>query len=70
MAKTGKNDATKNLSPAEEALRKLWEEHVRYEFSTRNTGDTLATMVDDAYLYHIPVLTGGSGRDEVLLINQ
>jgi len=43
---------------------------VRYEFSTRNTGATLATMVDDAYLNHIPVLTGGSGRDEFLLINQ
>ena len=70
MAKTGKNDATKNLSSAKEALRKLWEEHVRYEFSTRNSGDTLATMVDDADLNHIPVLTGGSGRDEFLLINQ
>jgi carboxymethylenebutenolidase len=65
MAKTEKNDATRNLSPAQEALRKLWEEHVRYEFSTRSTGDTLATMVDDAYVNHIPVLTGGSGRDEL-----
>ena len=65
MAKTEKNDATYNLSPAQEALRKLWEDHVRYEFSTRNTDDTLATMVDDAYVNHIPVLTGGSGRDEL-----
>jgi carboxymethylenebutenolidase len=65
MAKTEKNDASYNLSPAQEALRKLWEDHVRYEFSTRNTDDTLATMVDDAYVNHIPVLTGGSGRDEL-----
>jgi carboxymethylenebutenolidase len=65
MAKTEKNDATKNLSPAQEALRKLWEDHVRYEFSTRKIDDTLATMVDDAYVNHIPVLTGGSGRDEL-----
>ena len=65
MAKTEKNDATKNLSPAQEALRKLWEDHVGYEFSTRSTEDTLATMVDDAYVNHIPVLTGGSGRDEL-----
>jgi carboxymethylenebutenolidase len=65
MAKPEENDATNNLSPAQEALRKLWEEHVRYEFSTRNTDDTLATMVDDAYVNHIPVLTGGSGRDEL-----
>ena len=65
MAKAEENDTTNNLSPAQEALRKLWEEHVRYEFSTRNTDDTLATMVDDAYVNHIPVLTGGSGREEL-----
>ena len=65
MAKSEENDATNNLSPAQEALRKLWEDHVRYEFSTRNTDDTLATMVDDAYVNHIPVLTGGSGREEL-----
>jgi carboxymethylenebutenolidase len=65
MAKPEENDATNNLSPAQEALRKLWEDHVRYEFSTRNTDDTLATMVDDAYVNHIPVLTGGVGRDEL-----
>jgi carboxymethylenebutenolidase len=65
MAKSEENDATNNLSPAQETLRKLWEDHVRYEFSTRNTDDTLATMVDDAYVNHIPVLTGGSGRSEL-----
>jgi carboxymethylenebutenolidase len=65
MAKPEKNDATNNLGPAQEALRKLWEDHVRYEFSTRNTDDTLATMVDDAYVNHIPVLSGGSGQDEL-----
>jgi carboxymethylenebutenolidase len=65
MAKPEKNDATNNLSPAQEALRKVWEDHVRYEFSTRNTDDTLASMVDDAYVNHIPVLTGGSGQEEL-----
>jgi len=63
MAKAEQTDA--NLSPAQETLRQLWEEHVQYEFSTRNTEDTLATMVDDAYVNHIPVLTGGVGRDEL-----
>src|SRR5438067_2489057 len=65
MAKPEETDATNNLSPAQEALRKLWEDHVGYEFSTRNTEDTLATMVEDAYVNHIPVLTGGTGRDEL-----
>jgi carboxymethylenebutenolidase len=54
-----------NLSAAQESLRDLWEEHVRYEFATRNTDDTLATMVEDAYVNHIPVLTGGVGRNEL-----
>jgi carboxymethylenebutenolidase len=65
MAKHERTDANTNLTPAQEALCKLWEDHVRYEFSTRSTDDTLATMVDDAYVNHIPVLTGGSGRDEL-----
>jgi carboxymethylenebutenolidase len=63
MAKPEQTDA--NPSPAQETLRQLWEEHVRYEFSTRNTEETLATMVEDAYVNHIPVLTGGVGRDEL-----
>jgi carboxymethylenebutenolidase len=65
MAKPEELGTRTNLTPAQEALRKLWEEHVQYEFATRNTEDTLATMVEDAYVNHIPVLTGGSGRDEL-----
>ena len=47
------------------SLEKLWEEHVRFEFQTKNTEDTLATMVDHAYVNHIPVLTGGNGQEEL-----
>jgi carboxymethylenebutenolidase len=65
MGEPKQTDASTNLSPAQEALRKLWEEHVQYEFSTRNTDDTLATMVEDAYVNHIPVLTGGVGKNEL-----
>jgi carboxymethylenebutenolidase len=46
-----------------EFLSNLWEEHMRHEFATHNTEDTLATMVDDAYVNHIPVLTGGVGKE-------
>ncbi len=52
-------------SAAQEYLSQLWEEHVRHEFTTQNTEDTLATMVEDAYVNHIPVLTGGVGQDEL-----
>lgn len=46
-------------------LSELWDEHVKYEFATRNTDDTLQTMVADAYVNHVPVLTGGVGHDEL-----
>lgn len=36
-----------------------------HEFVTSNTEDTLATMGEDAYVNHIPVLTGGVGRDQL-----
>jgi carboxymethylenebutenolidase len=65
MAKPEQMNSNTNLTPAQETLRQLWEEHVQYEFSTRSTEDTLATMVDDAYVNHIPVLTGGVGRNEL-----
>jgi len=53
------------LTVAQEYLRRLWEEHVRHEFDTHSTEDTLATMVEDAYVNHIPVMTGGVGQDEL-----
>jgi carboxymethylenebutenolidase len=40
----------------------LWEEHCKQEFATRDVEATLDTMVDDAYVNHIPVLTGGVGK--------
>src|SRR5215469_3671617 len=46
-------------------LIQLWEEHIRHEFDTKDTAATLATMVADAYVDHVPVLTGGRGHDEL-----
>ena len=46
-------------------LSTLWEEHTAHEFSTRDTEATLATMVEDAYVNHVPVLTGGRGKAEL-----
>jgi carboxymethylenebutenolidase len=53
------------LTPAEQRLNDLWEDHVRHEFATRDTEATLATMFPDAYVNHVPVLTGGAGLDEL-----
>lgn len=57
------NGSAATMSP--QALSDLWDEHVKYEFATRNTEDTLRTMVADAYVNHVPVLTGGMGHAEL-----
>jgi carboxymethylenebutenolidase len=49
-------------SAHEDNLVRLWEEHMRYEFETKNAEDTIATMVEDSYVNHIPVMTGGVGH--------
>jgi carboxymethylenebutenolidase len=40
-----------------------WDEHISYEFSTRDVSSTIATMVENAYVNHVPVMTGGYGRE-------
>jgi carboxymethylenebutenolidase len=39
----------------------LWDKHCEYEFATRNVADTMATMVAEPYVNHIPTMTGGVG---------
>jgi carboxymethylenebutenolidase len=53
------------LADAQQTLSSRWDDHVKYEFATRNTDDTLETMVADAYVNHVPVMTGGVGHDEL-----
>ena len=53
------------LASAQQTLSMRWDDHVKYEFATRNTDDTLETMVADAYVNHVPVMTGGVGHDEL-----
>ena len=57
------SDGTTALTPSEQLLNDRWEAHVRDEFVTRDTEATLATMVPDAYVNHVPVMTGGRGRE-------
>ena len=46
-------------------LADVLDDHLAAEFATRDPDATMATMTDDPYLKHVPVLTGGIGRDEV-----
>ncbi len=43
----------------------LWEAHCRYEFETRDVDATMATMVDEPYVNHVPTMTGGVGHDQL-----
>jgi carboxymethylenebutenolidase len=57
--------SSNGLTAAQQALSDLWDEHVRYEFATKDPLGAVNTMVPDGYVNHIPVLTGGVGREHV-----
>ncbi|KAI0096594.1 hypothetical protein GGR51DRAFT_543168 [Nemania sp. FL0031] len=46
-------------------LEVIWDEHTALEFATRSVAKTMGTMVDEPYVNHIPVLTGGLGRRDL-----
>jgi carboxymethylenebutenolidase len=50
---------------ASPALEKIWAEHLAGEFVTKDVEATLATMVDDATVNHVPVSTGGRGKEQL-----
>jgi carboxymethylenebutenolidase len=59
-------DVETTYTPDEQRLIDIWEEHLRCEFAARDAAATVATMSDDNYVNHVPVMTGGRGRDEML----
>lgn len=44
-------------------LEALWERHLDCEFTTRNVAKTMATMVAEPYVNHVPTMTGGTGAE-------
>lgn len=46
-------------------LNTLWQRHSDLEFVTRSTELTMATMVAEPYVNHIPTMTGGVGQMEL-----
>ena len=43
-------------------LARLWADHLAGEFVSKDVEATLATMVEDASVNHMPVNTGGRGK--------
>ncbi len=48
-----------------EADAAVFDEHLAAEFQLRDIDRTMATMVEDPYLNHVAVMTGGRGAAEV-----
>ncbi|ORY01987.1 hypothetical protein BCR34DRAFT_493488 [Clohesyomyces aquaticus] len=46
-------------------LEAIWEEHCLYEFGERAVEKTMATMVAEPYVNHIPTMTGGIGQERL-----
>ncbi|CAN9353954.1 unnamed protein product [Alternaria alternata] len=46
-------------------LEAVWEEHTKFEFAERDVAKTMATMVDQPYVNHIPTMTGGVGQERL-----
>jgi len=46
-------------------LAALWDAHCRYEFETRDVDATMASMVAEPYVNHVPTMTGGVGQGQL-----
>lgn len=46
-------------------LAALWDKHCEHEFATRDVDATMATMVAEPYVNHVPTMTGGVGQRDL-----
>ena len=53
------------LTPAEQNLNEVWNEHLRAEFSSHSADETIVTMSANPLINQVPVMIGGDGREEV-----
>jgi carboxymethylenebutenolidase len=63
MARSSKTMRIRIGGMNEAEMIALWEEHTRSEFATCDVEATLTTMVEDAHVNHVPVMTGGQGKE-------
>jgi carboxymethylenebutenolidase len=55
-----------SFSPEEQRLVELWERHMHFEFAAKDAAATVATMTEQSWVNHVPVMTGGTRPEEVL----
>jgi len=46
-------------------LGAIFDEHVASEFETKDVDATMGTMTEEPYVWHVPAMTGASGREAV-----
>ena len=62
---TMSNQQANDLADDRYDLERLWTEHLNGGFVIKDVEATLETMVEDAYVNHMPVNTGGRGKDQL-----
>jgi carboxymethylenebutenolidase len=53
------------LTLEQQALEKLWEEHLASEFVSKSAEAAIHTMTERPVVNHVPVMTGGVGRKQL-----
>jgi len=56
---------SKELTAEQQRMVEIWDKHTKCEFESKDTDETMRTMTDEPHVNHVPVMTGGSGRDNV-----
>lgn len=61
----GRDTMPEDDGPAGRDLGAVFDRHVASEFATKDLEATMATMIDEPCVTHVPTLAGGVGADEV-----
>jgi carboxymethylenebutenolidase len=61
----GRSAAVSESDQEAKDLGAVFDAHVKAEFVDMDVAATMATMVPEPYLTHVPTMTGGTGRAEV-----
>lgn len=61
----GANAMTEKTESTDADLGAIFDAHVKHEFEHKDVDATLSTMTDDPYVHHVPMATGGVGRQGV-----
>lgn len=55
----------KELTAEQQRMVGIWDKHTKREFESRDTDETMRTMTGEPHVNHVPVMTGGSGWENV-----